>query len=283
MEDAGLPLSIHQYNYLLHVFGQRKADMNISRQIYQQMLSENIEPDKYTFASLINSYAQAGRARQAYLVFVDCLERDIDLDAVVYGTVLRGIAKNGLIDETAALVKKCQQQGLKLHPHFLVRTARSAYGRNHTQVANTILSVLSADADWTNTAAVDELEYATMKGDSKRGESALKRLLSDVSQCTDRAFGSWIMTCGSVDNLALAKRGWILAMEQLSEEVSVRFVCNAYLTVLMRHSKENPQQVIRDAQKVLQYMRTRGVAPNKKTRNICFLGKPNQRVNDQSC
>ncbi|XP_043716426.1 pentatricopeptide repeat-containing protein At4g36680, mitochondrial-like [Telopea speciosissima] len=111
MDELGTKRSAISFNALLSAFNQCKKFDQVPNLFDEIPQKYGVSPDKISYGIFIKSLCEVGTPESAFPVLKEMEEKDIEVTAITYTTILDSLYKNGKIDEAEKIWKEMVEKG----------------------------------------------------------------------------------------------------------------------------------------------------------------------------
>ena len=117
------------YNILLDAFGKNK-DTRGMQVVYQQMVSQGIQPDIVTASTMVDGFSRTGEVEEAIKFITWVEEKKIAIDLPLYHILMTMLMKQGKGEEMEKLIQRMKDKDC--HPGIRYGTAHFLQTFNST-------------------------------------------------------------------------------------------------------------------------------------------------------
>jgi pentatricopeptide repeat protein len=126
MRETGIERSFSNYTSLMKCYGKDAAkvsDLNV------QMIEDGVNPNMYTYSTMIDAFAKNGQIEKAIEVFDSIMKDGVRPDVFVYTSMIDAFAKNGQIEKAIEVFDSIMKDGVR--PDVFVYTSMiDAFAKN---------------------------------------------------------------------------------------------------------------------------------------------------------
>ncbi|CAG8520683.1 11303_t:CDS:1 [Scutellospora calospora] len=105
----------HVFNLFLTIFAHNYGNMNISQEVYDEMIRRNILPDVVTHTILIEGYALLGQVENANRQFQIMKSNNIKPNVFTYTSLIKAWAQVWRVDKIKQIYQEMIESGIKPH------------------------------------------------------------------------------------------------------------------------------------------------------------------------